>query len=315
MATQLYRTVEPVLLQLERDRKRQARSALPLLILAIGGGLLAVVAFADILFSFWLQDDRSPFIFAAAILLAFVTGYRYAAIDQSYRRQSRRRLVARIFEELDCEVKPECRSELTTDDLRATRLLAPFDRSETDCVVEAVHGRTPIRLFYVHTEYIYDTYTSKGRTRKKYRTRFKGTILLAHPLQQFPLTLVVEPKTKGGGSLQQAVNLNQQAGLEYVPSACEDLAIYADHPELAQRLITLDLLEESLELSGELGTPLSFSYIGSVLCLAIGDEEQEHKLDLRLTQSLLDSRSIIHLVEELSFGLDLVKAFEASPTL
>lgn len=316
MPTHLYHIVEPVLHQLEKKRKKLSILAMPLLILAIGSGLVALLSFADVLFSFWLKDNRSLFLFAGCCILAFILAFRYGKIEQGYRRRSRRRFLASIFEALDCEVKPECREIVTADDLYATRLFAAFDRAETDCLVDAVHGHTPMQLFYVHTEYIYDTFTSKGRTQKKYRTLFKGTLMLIHPVQKWPVTLVVEPTNPSGGVLQRAVSLSQQAGLEPLSfehgTFAEHFTCFADHPNLAHRLISEELLEEMQELEREIGTTIRFSYIGSVLCLVIGDADRDHKLDLGLTESLTNTDRVVHLSEEIAFGLELAKAFEKS---
>lgn len=316
MPTQLYYVVEPVLHELEKQRKKLSALAMPLLVLAIGCGLLALLSFADFLFSFWLKDDRALFLFAGSCVLAFLLAIRYGKIERGYRRRSRRRFLASIFEALDCEVKPESKEIVTADDLYATRLFSAFDRAETECLVEAVHGHTPLQLFYVHTQYIYDTFTSKGRTQKKYRTLFKGTLMLIHPVQKWPVTLVAEPVNPGEGVLKHAVSLSQQAGLDPVhfehERLADELTCFADHPDLAHRLISEKLLMEMQELEREIGTSIRFSYIGSVLCLVIGDADQDHKLDLGLTDSLVSTDRVVHLSEEIAFGLELAKAFEKS---
>lgn len=297
----LYSSLNEVIENLERERKRLEKSALwyiGFICLLLFGMVLSIISSSlkDISFTLFV-------IFLIFLVISFDT---YSYYQQEWKNLFKRNLIGTIVKKIFPEVEFYPEKYIPEEVYHKSRLFELShkpDRYTGENLLEGKVGNTRISISEIHSEYETETTDSSGRTHAEWYTIFRGLFIVADFNKNFKCTTIVLPERL----IKTRPHELERAKLED-PEFEKNFDVFTDDQIEARYILTPALMERILNFMGKVESEIKISFIDSNIYLAISTDKTFFKpagLFSSLNESVTKERFQQYL-EELNFMLAFI---------
>jgi len=304
--------VRPELEELEaRRRDLLARRAAALKRIAgVAGGIAGVGAPVAYLIGgspLWVAPLVAAVVVALVMLV--VTVLRPAS---RFKEELKRALVGRIVRAMEpgMTFAPE-RGVPEADFVRSRLFPTRPDRYRYEDSLEGTIGKTRVRLSEVHAEERRVSHDSKGRTRTRWVTIFRGVFMVAGFHKHFRGTTRVLPDTAerllgGLGKVLQDFRPFSKEDLVYLedPEFEKEFVVYGSDQIEARYVLSTAMLRRILDLKRVWKSEVRLSFVDDRVFVAIA--QRRDLFEPRLGRAVASREQLAPLIAELTLCLDVV---------
>jgi len=301
---ELLPTLEEMEVERREYRKRRAIT-LPFSILLAGCGV-AYVFFGEVGFLSILLAILG--VVASFILYHFSAGH----LGATYKRNYKALVITKLVSLIDPGLSYSASSGIPALEYLQSELYTKNpDRYSTEDLIEGDYGKTSLRLAEVHAEDRQTTTDSKGRTRTRYVTIFKGLLLMADFHKEFHGRTFVFPdkaeKMFGflGRKLQK---LSGRRDTELVqledPEFEQAFVIHSTDQVEARYILSTSMMRRLLEMRNRFGKDVRIGFKDSCVWLAV--PHSKPYLEPSTAIPATDETQIHQMLDEIKLFLDTI---------
>jgi hypothetical protein len=264
--------LQPILTRLEEQRVRVRNQALT-------SGAIAIVAVIIMSSLLWLWI-REIGIIISLIIGMIVWVFINTTPQKTYRTHFKEQVIERLVRYAAPTLRYYHSRGITESEFRSSRIYRRrIDSYRCEDLIEGILGATTFCCSEVHAKYKTQTTDSKGKTKTRWHTLFRGIFFIADFNKSFNgLTLVipdVAERTLGGlGKIFQewGANLGGQPGqlvkLED-PEFERIFAVYATDQVEARYILSTSLMQRLVQFHHRMNARISLSFVNSCVYVAI----------------------------------------------
>lgn len=302
--SELYRQLEPVLGELERERRQVvSRLSLAAALTLLGAGLLIALVPA-------VRDPNPLGLVAFAGITAL--SLAHSALTRRYRRRFKNELVRRLVQHLSPSLDYQPEQGVGYSSYRSSRLFprGPDRYREEDLITGRI-GQTRIRVSEVHSEYKSESTDSKGRHTTHWHTIFRGLFFVLDFPKPFRGTTLVLPDNGDGTFLDFLERFSSRGQLVRLedPEFEHYFVTYASDQVEARYLLSTSLMQRLVNFRKAFKRPLYLAFSGGNFYLALSTPKNFFEPQLfrpvhmeDLADYLTDLRFVLSVVDELNLN-------------
>ncbi|RIH84296.1 hypothetical protein Mterra_02019 [Calidithermus terrae] len=302
--TELYRQLEPVIGDLERERREVAAR------LVVFG---AVTVLAAVLLVALVPAVRDPGLLGFVAFAGIAAlGVAHGALTRRYRARFKNELVRRLVQHLGpgLEYRPE--AGVGYGSYRSSQLFPrePDRYKEEDLIAGRV-GQTRLKVSEVHSEYKTESTDSKGRRTTHWHTIFRGLFFVLDFPKPFRGTTLVLPDNGDGAFLNFLERFSSRGQLVKLedPEFERYFVTYASDQVEARYLLSTSLMQRLVNFRKAFKRPLYLAFSGGNFYLALSTPKnffeprifQPLRLE-DLVDYLTDLRFVLSVIDELNLN-------------
>lgn len=302
--SELYRQLEPVLGELERERRRVlSRLSLLALLSLLGSGLLVAL----------VPGAREPgllgFVLSAGIVLM---GIAYGLLTQGYRQRFKNEVIRQLIRQLSPDLDYQPERGVGYGSYRSSQLFPREpDRYKEEDLITGRIGQTRLKVSEVHSEYKTESTDSKGRRTTHWHTIFRGLFFVFDFPKTFRGVTLVLPDSGDGGFLDLLERFSRRGQLVKLedPEFERYFVTYASDQVEARYLLSTSLMQRVVNFRKAFKRPLYMAFSGGNLYLALPTPKnffEPHILRPTrmedLADYLADLRFVLSVVDELNLN-------------
>lgn len=312
---EIYQRLQPQLQELEENRLVQVAKLRKTTMAIIIVTLICVpVVIMDLGQMFGRYYQYLPAVIAGAVLLiaAIICGIRSSNIKKKFKALFKTEILTKIINAINPGLHYNHAHKIDLTKFKESEIFKQStDVYKGEDYISGMVDKTDIEMSELHCQYR-QTYTdSKGNTRTRYVTFFKGLFMIADFHKNFHGKTFVLPDTLEkslgwlGKKFQKMNVLRNQLITMEDPEFEKEFAVYGDDQVEARYILSTSLMRRILELKQKFGCKLYLSFVNSKVNIAIhwGKDLFEPKIK----KSLLNSEEIEVFYQELNICLGIVE--------
>ncbi len=292
-----YDELYPELLELERERKKIAKSVVLVALVVGGGALFIIFEYYEANFDTLMQGGIVSF-----ALISFSAGW----LMSGYKRRFKQNIFARIVAKIDPNLNYDPHGMMPKALFVSSGLFeSRIDFYEGNDLIRGNIGEVPIEFSDLKVEK--EVRDSKGR---KYRsTIFAGTFIITEFHKNFSKDVLVYPDVAekylgvAGGWLQGV--LSQKLVRMDSPEFEKEFKVIAEDPVEAHYLLTPNIMEKLVELKKRADAPIYLSFRLNKLYIAISNGGDW--FEPTIFKSLLSMDTFKSYIENINLILGIVE--------
>lgn len=302
--------LEPFLRSLEPDRIRYLRTSwtyLGVLIGPLAAGILGAVLVPE--------ESKIYFIIGSAVWFAIgfvLYSIKAGSLAGKYRETYKTAVIPRLLSLIDPGLRYDPGSGISSGTFVSSELFSkPPDRYSSEDLIEGTHGKTSLRLAEVHAEDRQTTTDSKGRTRTRYVTIFKGLLLIADFNKHFQGRTFVFPDLAENlfgnfGRAFQKLGGRSETGLIRLedPEFENAFAVYSSDEIEARYLLSTSMMQRLLKLRERFGTEVRIGFKESSIFLSV--PHRSGFLEAGLRTPATDGAQLRGMFDKLRLFLEII---------
>lgn len=302
----------PVLQELDEERKKALKYT------GVAGAIICVAVgiISFLIFRRMSALDGGEiflyFLFSVAIMLACCYG-AFAILSGDYKRNFKNRVIAAIVGFISPQLRYDMDGTVSRASFVNSRIFTTrVDRYRGEDYVRGMVDKTKIEFSEIHAEEKRVTRDSKGRTRTRYITIFKGLFFIADFNKNFNGLTVVLPdfaeKTFGSliGNVMQKMNVTRKGELVKLedPEFQKSFVVYGDDQIEARYILTPALMRRILDFKKKFNNKIYLSFLHNKVHLAI--ETGKDMFEPPYLKSTVDFRLAKEYYEDFIFAVGIV---------
>lgn len=292
-----YDDLYPELLELEKERKKIAKSVVLVALVVGGGALFVIFEYYEANFDMLMQGGIVSF-----ALVSFAAGW----LMSGYKRRFKRNIFAKIVAKIDPNLNYDPHGMMPKALFVSSGLFeSRIDFYEGNDLIRGKIGEVPIEFSDLKVEK--EVRDSKGR---KYRsTIFAGTFIITEFHKNFSKEVFVYPDVAekylgvAGGWLQGV--LSQKLVRMDSPKFEKEFKVVAEDPVEAHYLLTPNIMEKLVELRKRADAPIYLSFRLNKLYIAISNGG--NWFEPTIFKSLLSMDTFKSYIENINLILGIVE--------
>jgi hypothetical protein len=282
-----------------------------------------------------LRNVMIVIVIAAAVMatsIAFVVAYRlpantlmiglficggggtffYRFLISGYVHEFKLRIIKRIIEFVDPGLVYSPKGYVSKVQFNSSRIFQRYpDRMKGDDLVEGKIGKTDITFSEVHAEYRTSSSYSRGGSKKRYHTIFKGLFFKADFNKNFYGKTVVLPDTAEKifgslGSFFQKLNWTRGDFIKLDDPEFERyFVVYADDQIESRYILSPSLMKRIVDFRKKTGKRIFLSFVGSEVFVAV--PYKRGLFEPAVFTSITGFKSVKEYLEDLQLALGIVE--------
>ncbi|RIH84158.1 DUF3137 domain-containing protein [Calidithermus roseus] len=302
--SELYRQLEPVLGELERER-RQVLSCLSLAVLLtlLAAGLLIAL----------VPSVQEPHLlglvaFAGITLVSIV----HSLLTQRYRQRFKNEVVRRLIQHLSSNLDYQPERGVGYGSYRSSQLFPREpDRYREEDLITGRIGQTRLKVSEVHSEYKSESTDSKGRRTTHWHTIFRGLFFVLDFPKPFHGATLVLPDSGDGTFLDLFERFSSRGQLVKLedPEFERYFVTYTSDQVEARYLLSTSLMQRVVNFRKAFKRPLYMAFSGGNFYLALSTPKNFFEPQIfrpirmeDLADYLTDLRFVLSIVDELNLN-------------
>jgi hypothetical protein len=236
--------------------------------------------------------------------------YRY--LTSGYVHDFKLRIIKKIIEFVDPGLVYTPKGYVSKVQFNSSRIFQRYpDRMRGDDLVEGRIGKTDVVFSEVHAQYKTQSYSSRGGSRKKYHTIFKGLFFKADFNKKFYGKTVVLPDTAekifgGLGSFFQKLNWTRGQLIKLDDPEFERyFVVYADDQIESRYILSTSLMKRIVDFRKKTGKRIFLSFVGSEVFVAI--PYKRGLFEPKVFTKITGFKSVKEYFEDLQLALGIVE--------
>jgi hypothetical protein len=288
---------------MEQQRQRRVHT--------VGAGLAvgAIILVVGLILSAAMGPPAAVIGLIAGVIAAAAIG---SAGSSDYTRNFKATIIAPLVKFIDEGLIYRPESCLPEPVFTGSRMFARHpDRYRGDDLVAGTVGKTAISFSEVHAEYETTTTDGKGHTQTEWHTIFKGLLFVADFNKDFHHTTVALPDVaerllgRFGQSLQGITFLSDLKLVKLEdPDFEREFVVYSQDQVEARYILSPALMKRLYDFKLRTRKELSFSFVGSRVCVAI--PYTEDLFEPKLFRTLMDFSVVEKYYSDLEFAVGIV---------
>ncbi len=305
-----YKTLYPVLQELEEDRKAVKKRVINISI------VFSIVVFTILAFLAKNSNDLDFLVFIGILYIAGL-GWIYRYLITDYRSDFKQKVIAPLIEEIDKNLNylPEMHIPLANFN-RSKLFTTRPDRVSGNDYVRGKIDNIDIAFSDFHAEKRHKD--SKGRT--SWETIFQGLFIVSDFHKKFHGETIILPDTAQSlfgdliGSWLQANNFSRNQLIKMDSPAFEkEFVVYGTDQVEARYILTPTLMQKLLNYKKRSKHPLYVSFIGGKIYMAI--EYNDDMFEPSVFRSLLNYKIAMEYVATLHLAIGIVEELKLNQKL
>ncbi|MCD6172940.1 MAG: DUF3137 domain-containing protein [Sulfurimonas sp.] len=306
-----YKTLYPVLTNLEEDRKQLKHR-----ILVIGSGytllfLLIIISMKDI-----ILNDMYMFIFIGFAYVG-LGAIIYKMLIKDYTAEFKDKVIEPLINELDSNLRYSSTSHVSSNLFRNSKLFtSKIDRMSGNDFVKGKIQEVQIQFSDIHAEKRHKD--SKGR--ESWSTIFQGLFIVAEFNKHFKAQTIVLPDSAQNsfgniiGTWLQSHNSNRDELVKMdSPEFEKEFVVYSSNQIEARYILTHTLMKRLLVFKKRSKHPVYISFIGESIHMAI--EYNKDLFEPSVFRSLLNYKIAMEYVQTLHLAIGIIDELKLNQKL
>jgi hypothetical protein len=298
--------IVPVLERYESQRKKCLKNW------GISVLVIALVCFGGAFLISQKSSEAPAKVMFVGVLITGVLGFIALSVTtKGYKRGFKDEVIRAVVHAYQADLHYQPANYISEHTFRASELfLQGIDRYSGEDYVSGKRDKTDFEFSEIHAEYKTTTRDSKGRTKTRWHTIFKGVFFIADFHKDFRTHTVVLPDTAEKlfgflGKKLQSMNIMRDELIKLEdPEFEKAFCVYGGDQVEARYILSPGLMRRILECKAKFSSKIYLAFLDSKVYVAISSNK--NRFEPRVFQSVNDMSLIHEYKEDLDLIVDIV---------